>query len=400
MKVIFIIAGIAAILSIWLIMDYKLGRKKHLAGLKEKEYPLRKSNIQLFSNGNPLFSDMFAEIRSAKQHIHILFYIVKNDQFSKDFFSLLKQKAKEGVEVKLLLDWVGSNKVKRSMVKDLIANGAHFSFCQVPRPPFLFYSFQERNHRKITVIDGKIGYLGGFNIGKEYIDQDPKLSPWRDYHLKILGEGVRDLQEEFLLDWQQATDSKEMHHEKYYPPLFQGDSEHQLKPTEGVFLEEIYSEILGRAKRAVVIGTPYFIPSDRIFELLRSLLRKKIQITVIVPFHSDHPLVKEASFKYFRILIQEGAKIYQYQKGFYHAKFILIDDEILDIGTANFDKRSFFLNHEMNCYIYDKKCIKQMRKELEQDLENCLPLTLQDLNKPNPWRDLKERVAALVSTFL
>jgi cardiolipin synthase A/B len=399
-KIIAIILFILFCLTIWLFTDYKLGRKKHLENFREKKYPKRHSDIQLFSNGNPLFKDMFKEIRSAQKHIHIQFYIVKDDKMSTEFLQLLKEKAEQGLEVRLLLDWMGSYKVKRSMIKEMRASGVSFSFCQVPHFPYLFYSSQERNHRKITVIDGKIAYLGGYNIGKEYIDQDPELSPWRDYHIKMVGEGVKDLQEEFLTDWFNATHQDLRQNEKYSPPLKKGKCLHQLAPTEGVLLESKYLHILDTAKKEVVIGSPYFVPSKALMQKMLEILRKGIKLTVIVPYNPDHFLVKEAAFPYFRKLLIEGAEVHQYRKGFYHAKFILIDHEVLDLGTANFDKRSLFLNHEMNCYIYDKDCITNMDDELKRDVENSTPLTLEMLNKPNASRTIKEKLGSLISHFL
>ncbi len=387
-------------MTIWLFTDYKLGRKKHLQNFREKKYPKRHSDIQLFSNGNPLFKDMFDEIRSAKKHIHILFYIVKDDKMSTEFLQLLKKKAEQGLEVRLLLDWMGSYKVKRSIIKEMRASGVSFSFCQVPKFPYLFYSSQERNHRKITVIDGKIAYLGGYNIGKEYIDQDPELSPWRDYHIKMTGEGVQDLQEEFLTDWFNATHQDLRKDETYFPALEKGKCQHQLAPTEGVLLERKYLQILDTVKKEVVIGTPYFIPSKALMQKLIEVLRKGIKLTILVPYNPDHALVKEAAFPYFRKLLTEGAEVHQYRKGFYHAKFILIDHEVLDLGTANFDKRSLFLNHEMNCYIYDKDCIRNMHDELKKDVENSTPLTLKMLNEPNVMRSIKEKLGTLISHFL
>ena len=192
----FILAGLA----LWVFMDFTLGRKKHLASAKTNTLPVRESDLAIFAEGPKLFDDLFSELQNAKQHIHILFYIVQDDKISQEFLSILKQKVKNGVEVRLMVDWVGSG-LKRKTIKSLKAAGVEFAYSQMPKLPFLFYSSQVRNHRKITVIDGQIAYLGGFNIGEEYNNHDPKLSPWRDYHLKMTGEGVSDLQSEFLEDW-------------------------------------------------------------------------------------------------------------------------------------------------------------------------------------------------------
>ena len=148
-------------------------------------------------------ADYFQQLQQAKAHIHVLFYILKNDQISQEFFTILKKKAQEGVKVRLLLDQLGSHKVSKKVVAVLKDAGVEFAYSNRIRFPYLFYSSQVRNHRKISIIDGTIAYLGGFNIAKEYIDQDPKLSPWRDYHLKIAGESVPFIQRVFLTDWKE-----------------------------------------------------------------------------------------------------------------------------------------------------------------------------------------------------
>ncbi|MCQ6274581.1 cardiolipin synthase [Bacillus sp. V3B] len=383
-----------------LFVDYSLGRKTHLKSLKRKSYSFRSSNIEVFTTGPELFTDFFAELREAKKHIHILFYIVKDDRISTDFLSILKEKAKEGVEVRLLLDWLGSLKVKKHIIRQLENNGVDFAFCKVPKPPFFFYSSQVRNHRKITVIDGKVGYLGGFNMGKEYINLEPKLSPWRDYHLKIQGEGVQDLQQVFLQDWHEAEQVDLTHNSIYFPPLLKGQYRHQLIPYEGFYLEETFSALIRNAEHSIMIGTPYFIPAKRVFLDLQSALKRGVILEILIPFTSDHALVKEASYKYLRKLLKLGATVYQYKKGFYHAKTLLIDDKVCDVGTANFDKRSFFLNHEMNCYTYDKQYIEHVRSIVQNDQKDATEVTLKDLRSLNPWIYCKEIISGAISMFL
>lgn len=384
----------------WMFLDYLLGRKRHLSNLNRENFPIHQSNLSLFTSGPELYKDLFTELRKAEHHIHILFYTVKADTISQEFLSILKEKAATGVEVRLLLDSIGSFSVKRKIVKMLRQYGVHCAFCHIPRLPFFFYSSQVRNHRKITIIDGKIGYLGGFNIGKEYINLKPKLSPWRDYHLKIKGEGVDDLQREFLLDWQEAAKINLLENEIYFPKQPKGSIRHQIIPSEGEYLEETFSSLIRKAENEILIGTPYFIPSTRLINDLVHALKRGVHVQILVPKTADHLLVKEASYIYLRTLLKENATIYQYLKGFYHAKILIIDDKICDIGTANFDKRSFFLNHEINCYIYDKAFIEYAKSILKKDMLNAKELHLQELNTPNFWRSMKEWIARPISTFL
>ncbi len=220
MEVIGAIAFILLIIIILLWIDYKWGQARNKQKAKQIIFPRRRSDVSVFTSGTELFQDFFAEIEQAKGHIHILFYIIKNDSFSQQFLKLLAQKAKNGIEVRLLVDRLGSYKLSKQAIAGLKQSGVHFSYCFTPRFPFFFYHLQKRNHRKIAVIDGKIGYWGGLNIGKEYINEDPKLSPWRDYHLKMTGEGVQDLQTAFLTDWLSATKEDSLNKTHYFPTPF------------------------------------------------------------------------------------------------------------------------------------------------------------------------------------
>lgn len=400
MKVITIIFIILLTIALWLALDFYFGRRNQISKLTKKEYPYWNSSLNIFTEGPELFDDLFSELQKANHHIHILFYIVKDDKISTNFLNILKQKAKEGVEVRLLLDWLGSHLIDKKTIQSLESAGIHFSFSHRPRLPFLFYTLQARNHRKITVIDGKIGYIGGFNIGKEYINLDPKLSPWCDYHLKVEGEGVNGLQREFLTDW--CHDSKEdlLDHPIYFPKLPKGSCRHQLVPSKGAFLEDAYVALIRKAETNITIGTPYFIPSQRLLHELSNALNRGVSLTVLVPKISDHPLVKEASYYFFRKLIRQGAVVYQYENGFYHAKTLIIDDSICDIGTTNFDYRSLFLNYEINCYVYDYDFIQKVRQVVQSDIRQSTRMTLSELNRFNPIRSFKEWAAHLIILFL
>ncbi|MFD6438611.1 cardiolipin synthase [Peribacillus sp. NPDC060186] len=400
MKIITTLASIFLLIFTWCWVDFKLGHKRNMKQVTNIKYPPRKSDMTVFTSGKILFDDFMKEIRLAQDSIHILFYIVKNDKFSKEFLKLLQTKAEAGVEVRLLVDRVGSKNISRESIQELKESGVHFSFSFKPKLPFLFYSIQKRNHRKITVIDGRVGYLGGFNIGKEYINQGEKLNPWRDYHVKITGEGVKDLQEVFLSDWVHDTNEDYRGTPAYFPTLVPGTQAHQVIVTNGSHLEQTLTRLIKQAEKKIIIGTPYFIPSQTLFHELRSALARKVSVTIIVPEVSDHALVKEASFPYFRVLLKEGAAILQFQKGFYHSKVILIDDIICDVGTANFDKRSLFLNGEINCLIFDRAFIEDLKKELAVDIAESKPLRRDSISSLNVVRSAKESLASILSPFL
>ncbi|QED49760.1 cardiolipin synthase [Cytobacillus dafuensis] len=400
MKVLFILIIILLFILLWLSLDFYLGRKNQIKHLKRQDPPFRHSHIDLYTDGPELFADFFSELKKAKHHIHILFYIVKDDQFSTEFLNILKDKAKEGVEVRLLLDRIGSHLIKENTIQSLESHGVKFAFSHPLRFPFIFYSLHARNHRKITVIDGKIGYIGGFNIGKEYINLDPKLSPWRDYHLKMIGEGAADLQKEFLTDWYNEKKIHLLENPIYFPSLPKGSCQHQIIPSRGIYLEETFSSMIRNARTSIIIGSPYFILSKRLLNDLLAARGRGVTLTILVPKTADHPFVKEASYPFLRKLISQGAIVYQFLNGFYHAKTCIIDDKICDIGTANFDHRSLFLNYEINCYIYDHAFIQKVLKVIETDIHHSKKLTLKELNQFDPWRSCKEIVARSIRMFL
>lgn len=392
--------AIILIVVFWLVIDFHLGRNKHMMIVARRQSPIVYGKMDIFPKGEELFRDYFQELRKAKSHIHVLFYIVKNDEISNEFLEILKEKAAEGVEVRLMLDRIGSNRVSKEAVEALKTAGAQFAYSNRLRFPFLFYSTQVRNHRKISIIDGTIGYLGGFNVAKEYIGLDPKLSPWRDYHLKISGGGVSFLQRWFLTEWKEYFEVDLLNKAAYFRDETKGDVRHQLFSTEAGQLEEYYLQLINSAQDSIIIGTPYFIPCRKIFAALRKALERGVRLTIMVPNTSDHILVQEASYRYLRRLLADGANVYQFMNGFYHAKIVIIDQNIGITGTANFDKRSFFLNKETICYIYDQAFIKRMEAVIRQDILASKQLLYAELDKPNLFRSLKEFTAWTVSYFL
>jgi cardiolipin synthase len=384
----------------WFTIDYQLGRKDHLSKSKYTQYSPKKSDIELFIDGENLYKDLFESIKNSTHSIHVLFFIVKNDEISHEFLSLLGEKASQGIEVLLLLDYVGSFKLSKQKINLLKEKGVSFAKSHKPRFPYLFYTLQARNHRKITVIDGKTAYIGGFNIAKEYIGKDPKFGYWRDYHLKIHGEGVYDLQEQFLKDWYDSTGENYLEKQRYFPKQPAGKSTQMFISTYGEHLEEHFKSFILDAKQEIIICSPYFIPGKELLKELLDALSKGIMVKIMVPMKEDHPLVKEASFPYFGELLLAGCEIYRFYHGFFHAKVIVIDEHLCDIGTANFDKRSLYLNDEMNCIIYDQEFIQRVKALIYEDFHRSEQLTYASYTNRPYWQRSKEVVATLVSHFL
>ncbi|MGH1160145.1 cardiolipin synthase [Bacillus mycoides] len=386
--------------ALWITIDLSYGRIVHLKRVRSRSFPLRQSDFRLYTYGNDLYDALFTDIKQAKHHVHVLFFIVKNDDISRTFLKLLIDKAQEGIEVRLLLDRFGSHYLSKEAIYSLQKHGVSFSFCHKVKFPFPFFSANQRNHRKITVIDGKIGYIGGFNIGEEYLGHNQRLGLWRDYHLRLTGEGIQDLQKQFLHDWLDDTDQNLLDSSLYFPMQQPGTILHRFIPTDGAYLQNTFLHLIESAKKELFIGTPYFIPGKKIMNALLKARKRGVQITILVPQKADHALVREAKFPYCRKLIQAGCNIYAFQQGFFHAKIIIVDDHTCDIGTANFDMRSTYINHEINCLLYDKHFIQEVKRKFEEDLERSLLLSFEDVNPLSIIDRGKEWIGTILAFFL
>ncbi|WP_231687031.1 cardiolipin synthase [Bacillus sp. JCM 19034] len=300
--------------------------------------------------------------------------------------------------VRLLVDRFGCN-LSRRVKKKYKKAGISFAYSHPPSFPYLFFTINRRNHRKLTIIDGKVGYIGGFNVGDEYLGRDPDFGYWRDFHLRIDGDGVQDLQEQFLEDWQTAK-QRYVQKPSHYPPLPKGETALRILPTDGCYLEDTFIDLIKQATSSIIIGTPYYIPGKKLQQELLHAAKRGIDIRLLLPKKSDHPLVREAAYPYFEPLLKEGVSIYQYYRGFFHAKCIIIDEQMCDIGTANFDKRSFYINHEINCLIYDEAFVKKAAQTLESDISRSEKLTYEVYKKRPLMQRSKEKIATLVSGLL
>lgn len=257
---------------------------------------------------------------------------------------------------------------------------------------------QKRNHRKITVIDGKIGYIGGFNIAEEYLGKKAKFGNWEDYHLRMIGEGVHDLQTLFASDLKRNT-GIELGSD-VWPKLQQGTISHKIYATDGYSLENIYLANIAQAKNRLTVCTPYYIPSKPLQEALINARKNGVSVRIIVPMKSDHPLVREAAFTYYSELLDAGCLIYRYYQGFYHVKALIIDDHLSIIGTANFDKRSLFLNEEVNVEIDDEAFTSEVYATIEEDMKKSELLTMEDFSKRTFRQRPAEWLGRALSYFL
>ncbi len=392
------IVAIILLLVIWVTVDFRLGMKEQQRVAKRSIQEIRKGQCEILTTGHDLFKKLIDDIHNAEKHVHMLFYIFREDHIGNQVLKALKQKAQEGVEVRLLVDRVGCDITKKKR-KELKKAGVKFAHSHPPKFPYIFFSLNRRNHRKITVIDGHLGYIGGYNVGDEYLGRKPKFGDWRDIHLRIQGDGCQDLQRQFLEDWVITTREK-LKMEVYFPVLQKGEHELKIVPSDGAFLEESFIEFIQKAEDSIYIGTPYFIPGKEIKKALIDAAKRGVEVKLIVPKQGDHPLVKEAAFPYFQPLLESGCEVYRYYRGFYHAKTIVIDRKICDIGTANVDNRSFHINHEINCLIFDREFIKDVTAVMEHDISISERLTMEQLKNRSFFHKSKEKIASVLSPLL
>ncbi|WP_163527460.1 cardiolipin synthase [Halobacillus ihumii] len=394
----FIITLLLIIIVIYLliVLDFKLGRRNHQNHAQILPFKETTADYHLYKNGSPLFEDLFQEIAEAQQHVDIYFYLISSDQPGRDFLEILKNKAREGVPVRLMTDRLGGYQLSKSIRSDLAEAGVQFHFSAIPGFPYFFYKLNRRNHRKITVIDGKIAYVGGFNVGDNYLGKNPKFGDWRDYHLRLTGPVVGELHQIFLDDWYRATG------EKHSPAVSNEEAKHSVKivATDGMKLEDEFLHMIQRADKEILIGTPYFIPSEKLMKSLGQALQRGVSLQIMVPLKSDHPFVKEAAIPYLEQLFHAGAKICLYDDGFYHSKVMIVDQSIADIGTANFDRRSFFLNKEVNTFVYDKVFISDLRKAYMKDAQNAIAFNEEWLSQRSFATKINIQIAKVLRPIL
>lgn len=394
MKHFFIIILCLIGVFIWMNIDVEMG-KKMVSGYELEK--IRLGDVQLYTNGDELYRNLFDDINRAEKYIYIHFYIVGKDEVSREFLRLLEKKASSGVDVKLSVDRIGGYKLKKKIISQLKEKSVKFTFSKKPKFKNLFFSLHQRNHRRIVTIDGKVSYIGGFNIGKEYLGQDPKFGPWRDYHVRIEGDGAADMERKFAEDWQEDTGEKfPIHHGL---PV-QGNVKYQYIFSNGKGLWQEYGGLLKKAKHSLIIATPYFVPSKEMMQGLKDVLNRGVRVKILVPFKSDAVMLKQAAYPHLKEMLMAGAEIYQYRNGFFHGKVTIIDDEIVDVGTANFDNRSFYLNTESNCFIYDKKVVAEVWSRLEKDFHKSKRFSEADFEKISSWDWFLARIANVIASYL
>ncbi len=342
---------------------------------------LPENDVRIFTNGHDKMKALLEDIENAKESINIEYYIFADDKLGKLVMNALIKKAKEGVKVQLIYDSIGCLRAPRRFFRKLKKAGGNVGEFF---PPFLGIrmlnlKMNYRNHRKIVVVDGKIGYTGGINIREDHMGKKKRLSPWRDTHIRVVGTGVYALQNVFLNDWRYVKKEKISpisYFEKGYFPKVESEGDVCLQvltsgPNEEIKnIKEAYLKLILNAKREIIIQTPYFVPDDTLMEALRIALMSGVKVKIMVPKKADHITVYLVTLSYLKDIVSFGADVYIY-KGFLHSKTLVIDDNKLSIGTCNFDNRSFNLNFEDTVLIYSEKLTSQYKEVFAEDVLNC-----------------------------
>lgn len=349
---------------------------------KNNSHPVFSGNsVKLITNGREKFDEMFDDIRKARKHIHLDYYIIEQGKIGYELQQLLIDKAKEGVEVRLIYDDIGSWKTRQRYFREMQDAGVQvYSFLKVLLP-YLSPKFNYRNHRKIVVIDGEIGYTGGFNVADRYIDGG-HFPFWRDSHVRIEGKAVYGLQTAFLIDW--FFVSRTLLTSKYYFPdltdhgkcLVQTVTSSPDTDWENI-MQGLFC-ILTNAKRYVYIQTPYFLPNESMLTALQTAALRGVDVRLMIPEKSDTWVALKGMKSYLTEIMEAGVKVYFYQEGFLHAKTLVADDIVSTVGSTNLDYRSFEFNFEVNTFIYNEEFSKQMKDVFLEDEKNC---RLVDLNE-------------------
>ncbi len=364
------------------------------------------NKISIFTDGKKKFEQLFKDIDQAKNHIHIQYYIIKDGNLGKYFIELLTKKAKEGVKVRVLYDELGSRTLHKKFFKKFKEAGGRVEVFFPSKLKFFNPRLNFRNHRKLVIIDGKIGYVGGFNVGDEYLGLDPKFGYWRDTHLRIEGSAVHATQTRFILDWNQASKHHDIVYQPIYFPELQANGSIGMQivtsgpDSEWEQIKNGYIKLISSAKKSIHIQTPYFIPDASLFDALRIASLSGISVKLMIPNKPDHIFVYWATTFYAGELLKAGAQVYIYDNGFIHAKMIVVDEEVTSIGTANIDVRSFKLNFEVNAFIYNEEIAKLLTEIFYKDLEVSRELTLDIYSKRSKKIKIKESLSRLLAPIL
>ena len=375
----------------------------HLLAYNSSAVPLYGTQYEMFVSGMQKMESLLRDIRAAKKHIHVQYYIIEDDRAGNMLREVLEERARAGVEVRLLYDDVGSRGVRKNFFDRLQALGGEVSpFLHVQFPRFAS-KVNYRNHRKVVVIDGRVGYIGGMNIADRYL-YGSELGPWRDTHFRLEGGGVAGLQAAFLGDWYATT--RRLVEDKCYYPELPTLGENTLQILSGgpfgkwrVLLQATCMAVM-RARHRIWIETPYFLPSEALNNALQTAALAGVDVRLMLPLRSDSRWVDLAIHSYIDDMMRAGVKVFFYMAGFLHSKLLLVDESLALFGSANMDFRSFEHNFEINAFAYDRELVERLSQHYEADLERCHRLTHSEWFNRSRIRRFAESIMRLFSPLL
>lgn len=341
-----------------------------------------KNKVVILQNGKNTFDSILEALDDARKHIHMEYYVYENDQIGNRIKDKLIEKARQGLEVRLIIDAIGSWGLSKRFLKELRQNGVEVGVFMPVRFPLVANKINYRNHRKIIVTDGTTGFVGGLNIADRYIEGTLELGFWRDTHLKLEGDAVSSLQTVFITDWYFVT-KKYLKGEKYFPPH---NIQNQLlvqittsgPDSDWSNIMQAYFTAITTAKKYIYITTPYFMPNESILTALKTAALSGVDVKLILPGNSDVRTTWYGSISYTEELLRAGVHVYLYKNGFNHGKILMVDGVFTSIGTANMDGRSFNKNFEVNALIYDQAVASEIKKSFLEDIEDSEKIHLQE----------------------
>ncbi|GFH40778.1 cardiolipin synthase [Lactococcus insecticola] len=385
--------------------NHVIGQLLHMLFISEESIVSMNTEVTLFTDGREKFDALIADIDRARENVHVEYYIFRMDNLGQELYQALIRARKRGVEVRVLVDAWGSNGTKLRQFKELTDLGGQVVYFFPLIMPIINPRTNYRLHRKIVVIDGKIGYTGGFNVGDEYVSVTKKFGYWRDNHLRVTGDVVYSLQNRFIMDWNsqhkyEITDSL-----SYFPETASSGNITAQFVSSGPDskreqIKMAYLKMINGAEDEIIIQTPYYIPDDAIHEALKLALMSGVKVKMLIPNKPDHPFVYWATYYYSASLVKYGAEVYTYENGFVHAKTIIIDGSFASVGSANFDYRSFMLDFEGNMIIYNKAFSQKLRENFMMDLTVSQQLTLARYEERSIFIRFKEGIARLIGPML
>jgi len=362
------------------------------------------NKLKILTNGDETFKTIFKAIEKAEHHIHLEYYIFSDDKIGNQLKELLINKSTQGVEVRLILDDVGSWSLSKKFIKEMLVNGIEvYSYMEVRFPRFTS-RVNFRNHRKIIIVDGKIGFTGGVNVADRYLEGTKKISFWRDTHLQIEGDAVASLQVVFTADWYFVI-NENLTGSNYFPKISKSKGipiqiSASGPDSDWENIQQAFFAAISNARKRILISTPYLMPPITLLNALKTAALSEVEIQILIPEISDSLIPKWCSFSYVEELLEAGIKVYFYQNGFVHSKFMIVDNSFATIGTTNFDFRSFETNFEVNAFIYDVDFTNQLENIFNADLQDSSEIILEEWKKRSALFKIKESFAHIVSPML